>query len=220
MQHPFLWPLWPVDMQCDGLDDILEHPFYNWNGGYDRPTNNFYVESNDFHAFLNATDVDNNCRSVFRYNLMNNAGFGTHGVDTSVYGQRHFEYYNNVGNFNGYSSGRTSATFNMNWWIFVRGGTFVVYNNVLPALQSMDYGTKDDVHMIEMSLCSAMPAPHTRPVRGRYDKRSGLLRSSPGWNRLCDWATGLTAGDKHLFSGRVVTGTTVRGRSGARLHLG
>jgi hypothetical protein len=111
--------------------------------------NNSYIESSDFHAFLNATDYDNNSRGVFRYNFMNNAGFGTHGLDTSLFGQRHFEYYNNIGNYNGYNDG---TTFNMNWWIFVRGGTYVVYNNTLPALQSTDYGTKADILMTEMDL--------------------------------------------------------------------
>jgi hypothetical protein len=110
---------------------------------------NFYVESSDFHAYLNAADNDEAARSVFRYNTFNNAGFGTHGVDTGLFGQRYFEYYNNVGNFNGYSNGNT---FNMNWWMFLRGGSFVVFNNTLPPLQSQDYGTKQDINMTEMSL--------------------------------------------------------------------
>jgi hypothetical protein len=110
---------------------------------------NIYIESSDFHAYLNATDNDNNGRMVFRYNLMNNAGFGTHGADTSFWGQRFFEYYNNVGVFNNYTD---LTTFNMNWWMFVRGGSFVVHDNTLPALVSTDYGTKADIDMIVMNL--------------------------------------------------------------------
>ena len=109
----------------------------------------FYVEDSDFDAYLNATDNDEGARSVFRYNLFDNAGFGTHGVDTGLIGQRYFEYYHNVGIFNGYND---STTFNITWWIFVRGGSFVVWGNTLPALQSTDYGTKNDVNMTEMSL--------------------------------------------------------------------
>lgn len=111
--------------------------------------NNLYVENSDFHSYLNATDIDDNGRAVFRYNVFNNAGFGTHGADTSNYGERYFEYYNNTGNFDAYADG---TTFNMNWWIFVRGGTFVVHDNNLPDLVSTDYGTKNTIDMIVMNL--------------------------------------------------------------------
>ncbi len=119
--------------------------------GMNDPTgqSNLYVEDCDFHAYLNATDIDDNGRVVFRYTLFNNAGFGTHGADTSNYGQRHFEYYNNIGVFNAYSDG---TTFDMCWWFFIRGGTFVIYNNTLPALVSGDYGTKSDADMTVMNL--------------------------------------------------------------------
>ena len=40
----------------------------------------------------------------------------------------------------------------MNWWFFVRGGTFVIFDNTLLPIQSQDYGTKDDVNMTEMAL--------------------------------------------------------------------
>ena len=110
---------------------------------------NIYVEDSDFHAYLNATDIDDNGRAVFRYSVFDNAGFGTHGADTSNYGQRHFEYYNNTGVFEGYSDG---TTFNMCWWFFIRGGTFVIYNNTLPPLVSGDYGTKWDTDMTVMNL--------------------------------------------------------------------
>jgi len=118
---------------------------------------NFYVETSDFHAYLNSTDNDEGARSVFRYNLFDNAGFGTHGADTGPMGQRYFEYYNNTGVFNGYSD---LSTFPMNWWMFVRGGTFVVHDNALPTLQSQDYGTKGDINMTVMNLQrSAGPNP-------------------------------------------------------------
>ena len=113
-------------------------------------TNNFYVETNDFHALQSAIDNDDNGRVVWRYNLMDNSQFSTHGADTSNYGQRHFEFYNNTGVFNAYSDG---TTFNLNGWLFlVRGGTFVIYSNNLPRLQSGDYGTKPDVNLTVMNL--------------------------------------------------------------------
>lgn len=110
---------------------------------------NFYVESCDFHAYLNATDNDEGARSVFRYNLFNNAGFGTHGADGNPLGQRYFEYYNNTGVFNGYSDG---TTFNMNWWFFVRGGTYVIHDNTLAPITSQDYPGQPDVNMTVMNL--------------------------------------------------------------------
>jgi len=110
---------------------------------------NFYIEDCDFHAYLNATDNDEAARTVFRYNLMNNAGFGTHGADTGPFGSRYFEFYNNVGIFDAYSN---LTTFPMNWWMYVRGGTFVVHNNTLPDLRSTDFGTKATVNMTVMNL--------------------------------------------------------------------
>ena len=111
---------------------------------------NLYVETNDFHAFIFATNTDNNGRQVARYNLYDNSGmFGTHGADTSFYGQRYFEFYNNVGNFNGYNDG---TTFNIGRWFYIRGGTFVIHDNTIPNLVSTDYGTKQNLTMTVMNL--------------------------------------------------------------------
>ena len=112
-------------------------------------TNNFYVEDCDFHAWLNATDFDDNARSVTRHCLFNNAAVGTHGADTSFYGQRHFEVYDCEFVFNGYSDG---TTFNLNWWFFLRGGTGVITDNVMPNISSQDYANKKGVNMIVMNL--------------------------------------------------------------------
>jgi PKD repeat protein len=112
-------------------------------------TENLYVEDCDFHAWLNCTDFDDSSRVVVRNCLMNNAGCGTHGADTSTYGVRHYEFYNNLFVFNAYNNGQT---FNLNWWFFLRGGTGVIASNTLPAISSTDYGTKQGVNMIVMNL--------------------------------------------------------------------
>lgn len=119
-------------------------------------TNNFYVENCDFHAWLNAADNDDSGRLVWRRNLMNNAGMGTHGADTSNYGQRHFEAYDCTFVFNGYADG---TTFNLNWWFFIRGGTGVITDNIMPNIDSTDYGDKLEVNMIVMNLQRA-GGPH------------------------------------------------------------
>ena len=51
--------------------------------------------------------------------------------------------------FNAYTDG---TTFNINWWFYVRGGTFVVADNIMPAIVSTDYGTKPAFNMTVMNL--------------------------------------------------------------------
>jgi hypothetical protein len=123
-----------------------------WGNADTTGANNFYFETNDLHAYQAATDNDDNGRMVFRYNLVDHTEFSTHGADTSSYGQRYFEYYNNTGNYQGFSDG---STFNLaNGWIgLVRGGSFVIHDNTLPAISGgTDYGTKPDVKMTVMNL--------------------------------------------------------------------
>jgi hypothetical protein len=111
--------------------------------------NNLYIENSDFHAFLHATDFDNNARAVIRHTLFNNAAVGTHGADTSLWGQRHFEVYDSRFVFNGFSDG---TTFPLNHWFFVRGGTFVVADNVMDLIRSSDYPGKGEFEITIMNL--------------------------------------------------------------------
>lgn len=122
-----------------------------WGTADTTGQNNLYVENNDFHAFQGLSDNDDNARTVFRYNVVDHATFGTHGNDSSPYGQRYFEYYNNTGNFNCYGDG---TTFNMaNSWIgLMRGGTFIAHDNNLPALQPCQDYSKPDINIIEFDL--------------------------------------------------------------------
>lgn len=122
----------------------------NWGSADTTGQTAIYVETNDFHAFGFAVANDDNGRLVTRYNFFNNSGMmGTHGADTSPFGQRYFELYNNVGIFNGYSNG---STFNMNNWGYLRGGTGIIFDNTMPALQSQDYGSKDDFDLTVQNL--------------------------------------------------------------------
>ena len=111
-------------------------------------TNNVYVEDCDYHAFLNAGGIDDHGRMVLRHMLFDNAGFGTHGADTSFYGQRHFEVYDSEFVFNS----TTGEVLNLNWWFFIRGGTFVVTDCIMPLLSSQDYGNKASFNMTVMNL--------------------------------------------------------------------
>jgi hypothetical protein len=110
--------------------------------------NNVYVEDCDYHAFLNAGGIDDNGRMVLRHCLFDNAGFGTHGADTSKYGQRHFEVYDSEFVFNS----TTGDVLNLNWWFFIRGGTFIVTDCIMPLISSQDYSNKRSFNMTVMNL--------------------------------------------------------------------
>lgn len=134
---------------------IKDAPSTSWSSASNFGMNdamgqsNLYFETNDVHAVGTGTDLDNNARTVIRYNLLDNAGFGGHGADTSLIGARYFEYYNNTGIFEAYGDGSTA---NMNWWMLVRGGTFVWHDNTLPVISSTDFGSKGDITMAVWTL--------------------------------------------------------------------
>lgn len=94
--------------------------------------NNFYMENCDFTAFLNASDMDDNARQVFRYCTYKYAGVGSHGADTSNYGGRHSESYYNTYTYD--NQGVNSP--NNTWWFYIRGGTWAISNCTIPVRNS------------------------------------------------------------------------------------
>jgi hypothetical protein len=127
-----------------------------WGAADTTGQGNMYVETNDFHAFLDTADFDDSARGVWRYNLMDNSGVSTHGPDSSLVGMRYFEFYNNIGVFNGYGDG---TTFALDWWIYWRGGTGVVFNNTLAAISSQDYTSPDVVLIVQNLQRNSGPDP-------------------------------------------------------------
>src|SRR5215469_13682494 len=100
---------------------------------------NTYIEDCTFtDMFLQAIDVDDNSRTVIRHNTFNNSAIGSHGQDTSAWGVRHYEIYNNTFIFT--TSGTTpfgnTYPINLNYWFFDRGGTGCIFNNTVPDLVS------------------------------------------------------------------------------------
>jgi hypothetical protein len=91
-------------------------------------TANIYVEDNQIVNVQESIDIDDNCRGVVRYNTFRDGHSGTHGADTSPYGMRHVEVYNNT-------FIRAGNTF-INSWVGFRGGSGVVTDNVFPDLGS------------------------------------------------------------------------------------
>jgi hypothetical protein len=96
---------------------------------------NSYVENCTFNdASTGAVNMDDNTRIVFRYCTFNNAAPASHGQETSIYGVRHWEFYNNTFIYSSSGTGPSGQPYplNMNYWIEIRGGTGVVTNNVMP----------------------------------------------------------------------------------------
>ena len=154
---------------------------------------NLYVEDCDFHAYLNCGDNDDNGRMVVRHCMFDNAGFGTHGADTSDYGQRHFEIYDSEFVFNS----TNGDVLNLNWWAFVRGGTFLVTDCTMPLIQSQDYGTKTSFNLIVMNLQrNAGPNPcwgaGTQTVRVTIVPDRSAMDTSPA-TAMTDWGARMTA---------------------------
>jgi hypothetical protein len=128
---------------------------------------NLYVEDCDFHSYLTAVDFDNNSRVVFRHNLLDNCTQGNHGADTSTIGVRHFELYNNELVFDTFGDCNTEV--DLQWFFWVRGGTGVITDNILPRITSTCTGTKGNIRLSVLNTrrssgpycCwTQYPAPH------------------------------------------------------------
>jgi hypothetical protein len=95
---------------------------------------NTYVENCVFEDMdLACTNFDDNSRAVLRYCTLNNASLGFHGQETSTWGARHWEIYNNTFHYStsGTAYGGGGYPLNMNQWIGIRGGTGVITNNAM-----------------------------------------------------------------------------------------
>lgn len=107
--------------------------------------NNSYFEQCYFAGLTGETfDFDDNARGVVRYSVFDNSAGVSHGADTSSFGNRHFEIYGNKFIFNDLST----DTANINQWFFIRGGTGVITNNVMPDINSTMWGNKSEITVI------------------------------------------------------------------------
>jgi hypothetical protein len=106
---------------------------------------NFYIEDCDFHAYLVAADPDSNSRMVFRHNVFDNSGLSSHGADTGPIGMRHVELYDNELIFDNFGECDGSVTLNLTWFFWMRGGTGVITDNILPAISSCAWGNKGNI---------------------------------------------------------------------------
>ena len=152
---------------------------------------NLYVEDCDFHGMAESIDADDNGRIVVRDCLANNSGMGTHGADTSTYGVRHFEFYDNQWAFND----RSSLTFNLSHWLYFRGGTGLATGNIMPDISSGYWGDKPEVR-IQVQNLQRSAGPH--PLWG--DNIAGVQYPCPrqfGMGRV----TGASDSDAYTYNG-------------------
>lgn len=154
-------------------------------------TSNLYVEDCDLHGFAEGVDADDNSRIVVRDCLLDNSGMGTHGADTSTYGVRHYEFYNNEFAF----ANRGALTFNLSHWLYFRGGTGVITDNVIPDISSMQWGNKPEIR-IQVQNLSRSAGPH--PLWGA--NITGAQYPAPrqfGMGRV----TGTSSSDSYTYNG-------------------
>ncbi len=114
-------------------------------------TKNIYIEDSTFTGGSNGIiDCDDNCRVVMRHNTAHNSGFyNSHGKDTSTYGARHFEIYENTLDLPDKScSGCGNVCLsNVGQYVWIRGATGVVYNNSMEHLSTSCWGLKNEIRV-------------------------------------------------------------------------
>ncbi len=133
---------------------------------------NTYIEDNTFNGGT-ITDCDDGCRVVVRHNTGNDSGgVNSHGQDSSPIGMRHFEVYSNSFLFPDKTcpGGSNTSPSNINQWIWIRGGSGVIFNNNFDHLSSSCWGTKPEIKLSNrgaeddrpQGTCSAThyPVPH------------------------------------------------------------
>lgn len=107
---------------------------------------NHYFEDNTVEGSTNGVfDADDGCRIVIRNNSFTYGMFNSHGYDTSSWGLRHFEIYDNT-----YSRGDPDHAIGSDGFylgnvvqvIWIRGGTGCIYNNSFEDITSGTWGAK------------------------------------------------------------------------------
>jgi hypothetical protein len=161
---------------------------------------NTYVEDCTFNGlFLQAINIDDNARVVVRHNTFNDSAIGSHGQETSPWGLRHFEVYQN--SFVFHTSGGPYPL-NLNYWFEVRGGTGVIFGNTMPDIASQNWGSKPSINLYDMNIqrsndwigCQTR-YPSARQIGQTYVGGSGYIYTGAsvdgtgyGTDPLCIWS--------------------------------
>jgi hypothetical protein len=108
------------------------------------------------------------------------SSFNSHGWDTSPVGVRHFEVYENQF----LHAGGTDDIANQNWSIWIRGGTGVIFDNVLDDIAGSYWGNKDEVRFSIRGAEDARPQGACSDVT--YPVPHQIGQSHDGANSVTD----------------------------------
>jgi hypothetical protein len=177
---------WSHQQDNSGIRLIGQTP-YQTPGSYGTAdtngTVNVYIEDCTFNdLFLQAIDSDQWSRVVIRHNTFNNSALTNHGDTTQGIdgsGSRQEEIYSNRMAFTPGANGCNGVDgsgypLNMNYWNYVRSGTYVMYNNVIDDISSCWWGQKATTTIIIQKL---------RRSAGTYGCWTGGYPApfQPGW---------------------------------------
>ncbi len=162
---------------------------------------NVYVED-CFFAGLNTEtfDADGGARLAVRRCVFDNSGGTSHGADTGPVGMRHLQLVENLVVFE--NLGVDTAP--MDYAFFIRGGTGIVANNVIPDINSGEWGNKAEFKLQVQNL-QRNAGPH--PLWG--DNISGAQYPAPrqvGFGRVTGNGNSQFSTPPHLDGEGLYTG--------------
>ncbi|MGB6546644.1 MAG: hypothetical protein WBE97_13580 [Candidatus Acidiferrales bacterium] len=111
--------------------------------------NNLYVENSTFSYVGQIPDADDNARVVFRHDTWINSTGGVGHGPTSTYGTRQIELYNNTFEW-------TNSNISADRYFWFRGGTAVITNNSVQALNSACTGGPSFQFIVEDATRSSI----------------------------------------------------------------
>lgn len=182
-----------VNNLVPGYGIAIKGPSSSWTSGNTLGANdttglgNVYIEQNFFTGYhTEAGDPDDNARVVWRYNVMDNSGVASHGQDTSAEGLRHVDVYQNACFFDDLGT----ATANMNYFFFQRGGVYLVHDNGVENINSTEYNNKTEhIMMLEMvrriggvNSCYTGAYPFPRGIGVGYESGAYNITGTYIWN--------------------------------------
>jgi hypothetical protein len=116
---------------------------------------NTYLEDCTFtDLYLQAIDFADNSRTVVRHCVFDNSAITSHGLDTGLCGTRQWEVYDNHFVFTTVGKTPAGGTYPLplNYFFYVRGGTGVIADNVIPEIKSQQWGEKASILMTVFSV--------------------------------------------------------------------
>jgi hypothetical protein len=132
-----------------------------------------FYEGNTLTRVAEGIDLDDNARAVIRRNTFTNSAVVAHGADTSPVGMRSLELYGNTFVRDATlitENGCVASPMNNNGFIALRGGTALIFDNVIPDIGDGFWGDKSEVSFFVEQLrrnagsyacwTRGYPAPH------------------------------------------------------------